>query len=179
MSSVWSILAIRRVLSQLQPMRDGRIISEDVLESCILESWIDRVLCSQSFSTLFTNVHAVHSGAILSDHYPLFFSIKADLLSIRAAPSVSSKRLRRTDWSKVTSCDIEKYCSMVSRCISPLPADAVDCTLPDCSVHHDVLDSYGMHLVSTLLTCALDCFPTQSVSATRKGLLVGVNLSVG
>ena len=36
MSSVWSILAIRRVLSQLQPMRDGRIMSEDVLESCIL-----------------------------------------------------------------------------------------------------------------------------------------------
>ena len=34
--SVWSILAIRRVLSQLQPMRDGRIMSEDVLESCIL-----------------------------------------------------------------------------------------------------------------------------------------------
>ena len=38
MSSVWSILAIpfRRVLSQLQLMRDGWIMSEDVLESCIL-----------------------------------------------------------------------------------------------------------------------------------------------
>ena len=36
MSSVWSILAIRRVLSQLQPTRDGRIMSEDDLESCIL-----------------------------------------------------------------------------------------------------------------------------------------------
>ena len=36
MSSVWSILAIQRVLFQLQPTRDGRIMSEDVLESCIL-----------------------------------------------------------------------------------------------------------------------------------------------
>ena len=66
---------------------------------------------------------------------------------------------------------------MVSRRLSPLPADALDCTLPDCSVHHGVLDSYGMHLVSTLLTCALDCFPTRSVSATRKGL-VGWSQSV-
>ena len=40
MSSVWSILAIRRVLSQLQPMRDGRIMSEDVLESCILTLYV-------------------------------------------------------------------------------------------------------------------------------------------
>ena len=158
------------------PFRDDVMFTYE-RDDGLNRSWIDHVLCSQSFSTLFTNIHAVHSGAILSDHYPLFFSIKADLLSIRAAPSVSSKRLRRTDWSKVTSCDIEKYCSMVSRRLSPLPADALDCTLPDCSIHHGVLDSYGMHLVSTLLTCALDCFPTRSVSATRKGL-VGWSQSV-
>lgn len=74
------------------------------------------------------------------------------------------------DWSRVTTLDIEKHCSMVSYRLSPLSSEILDCTLPDCSSHHNVLESFGLHLVSTLLTCAIDCFLTRSVSSTRRNL---------
>ena len=42
-------------------------------------SWIDHVICSQSFSNRISDVRAMHSGYVLSDHSPLLFSIKSDL----------------------------------------------------------------------------------------------------
>ena len=52
------------------------------------------------------------------------------------------------------------------------PSDVDNCISPGCTLHCDTLDLYADHLVSTLLTCALDSFPTRSVSSSRR--LVGV-----
>ena len=133
-------------------------------------SWIDHVLCSQSFSSIISNVCAVHSGSILSDHFPLLFSIEADHLPVKSTEPLSTTKLYRLDWTRVTHNDIDKYCSLVSQRISSLQSDIVDCSVPDCSSHHTVLDSYGSHLVSS----ALECF---QLSTSHKRL-VGWNQSV-
>ena len=140
-------------------------------------SWIDHVLCSQSFSSIISNVRAVHSGSILSDHFPLLFSIEADHLPVKSTEPLSTKKLYRLDWTRVTRNDIDKYCSLVSQRISFLQSDIVDCSVPDCSSHHSILDSYGSHLVSTLLSSALECFPTRPISTSHRRL-VGWNQSV-
>ena len=131
-------------------------------------SWIDHVLCSQSFSSIISNVCAVHSGSILSDHFPLLFSIEADHLPVKSTEPLSTKKLYRLDWTRVTRNDIDKYCSLVSQRISSLQSDIVDCSVPDCSSHHSILDSYGSHLVSTLLSSALECFPTRPISTSHR-----------
>ena len=53
-------------------------------------SWIDHVICSQSFSNRISDVRAMHSGYVLSDHSPLLFSIKSDLSPTSITKSVSS-----------------------------------------------------------------------------------------
>ena len=47
----------------------------------------------------------------------------------------------------------------------------MDCSVPDCSSHHNALDSYGSQLISTLLSSALDCFSTCSVSKSHRRLV--------
>ena len=69
-------------------------------------SWIDHVLCSQSFSSTISNVRAVHSGSILSDHFPLLFTLEADHLPVNYTEPVSSKKLHRIDWTRVTHTNI-------------------------------------------------------------------------
>ena len=72
---------------------------------------------------------------------------------------------------------IDMYCSLVSQRMSSLQSGIVDCSVPDCSSHHTVLDSYGSHLLSTLLSSALERFPTRSISTSHRRL-VGWNQSV-
>ena len=169
MPNFWVILSVHSLCSCDLPFQDDVMFTYEH-DDGLNRSWIDHILYSQSFSSLITHVHAVHSDCILSDHFPLFFSIKAVFLPVPIVPPVSSKQLQNIDWSRVTTLDIEKYCSMVSYRLSPLSSEILDCTLPDCSSHHNVLESFGLHLVSTLLTCANDCFPTRSVSSTRRNL---------
>ena len=57
---------------------------------------------------------------------------------------------------------------MVSQRITSLPSEVVDCSLSDCL--------YGTHVVSTLISCAHECFPTRSTSSRRR--LVGWNQSI-
>ena len=76
----------------------------------------------------------------------------------------------------VSNCDIDKYISLVSQGISTFPSDVYSCISPDCTLHCGTLDLYADHLVSTLLTCALDSFPTRSVTSSRR--LVGWNRSL-
>ena len=84
---------------------------------------------------------------------------------------MSSKKLHRIDWTRVTHNDIDKYRSLVSQRISVLPSDIMDCSVPDCSSHHNALDSYGSQLASILLSSAFVCFPTRSVSKSHRRLV--------
>ena len=140
-------------------------------------SWIDHVLCSQDFSSLITDVHAVHSGSILSDHFPLFFSMKLNSRPAQAPHSPSPRSIRRIDWSKASHSHIEKYCSLVTQLISALPSDVVDCSLTQCTTHRAVLESYGLHLVSTLISSAHEAFPSHLISSSHRRL-VGWNPTV-
>ena len=117
----------------------------------------------------------MHSGYVLSDHSPLLFSIKSDISPTPITKSVSSAYQCRIDWARVSDSDIHKYCSLVSEHITSLQSDVVVCSLSNCSAYHSVLDSYGSHLISTLLSCAHECFPTRSSSTHRR--LVGWNQS--
>ena len=125
-------------------------------------SWIDHVISSQSFSNRISDVRAMHSGYVLSDHSPLPFSIKSDLSPTPITKPVSSANQCRIDWARVSNSNIHKYCYLVSERITSLQSDVVVCSLSNCSAHHSVLDSYGSHLISTLLSCAYECFPTRS-----------------
>ena len=98
-------------------------------------------------------MHAIHSGCILSDHFPLFFSIKADFTPVQNSQSLSPNPLRRANWWRMTPSCIEKYCSIVSVHIPTLPSEVLECSSPSCTAHRSVLDTYGSHLISTLLTC--------------------------
>ena len=44
-------------------------------DSGFARSWIDHVICSQASSALISGMQAVHLGSILSDHFPLSFSL--------------------------------------------------------------------------------------------------------
>ena len=128
-------------------------------------SWIDHVLCSQSHSSLITDVFARHSDCCLSDHYPLCFSLDFNSSPL-PGPSYKPSKSLHIDWQNVSNCDIDKYISLVSQGISTFPSDVYNCISPGCTLHCDTLDLYADHLVSTLLTCALDSFPTRSVSSS-------------
>ena len=130
-------------------------------------SWIDHILCSRTFSSLISDVYTLRSDCILSDHYPLCFSLKANCPSIPITSFTYSKPVR-TNWSNVSHSDIEKYNAMVSQRISSLPPEVFNCSHPHCTIHQNVLDSYSQHLVFTLLTCSSQCFPTISSSSSRK-----------
>ena len=121
-------------------------------------SWIDHVISSQSFSNRISDVRAMHSGYVLSDHSPLLFSIKSDLSPTPITKSVSSANQCRIDWARLSDSDIHKYCSLVSEHITSLQSDVVVCSLSDCSAHHSVLDSYGSHLVSTCSLVHMNVF---------------------
>ena len=60
------------------------LFKDDVLftyerDDGLCRSWIDHVLCSQSFSFTISNVRAVHSGSILSEHFTI---LEADHLPV-------------------------------------------------------------------------------------------------
>ena len=100
----------------------------------------------------------------------LLVSIKADLSLTLITKSVSSANQCCIDRARMSNPDNHEYCSLVSERITSLQSDVVVCSLSNCS-----LDSYGSHLVSTLLSCAHECFPTHSSFTHRR--LVGWNQS--
>ena len=138
-------------------------------------SWIDHVLCSQHISDSFADIHALHSGSTLSDHFPLFFNV--DLLSLSPPPPpptvLGPCHSVRIDWSKVSAANVQNYCDRLSQCIDVLPSDVTNCVAANCTKHQAMLDSYAQSLVSSLLHCASECFPTYTVKSGKR--LVGWN----
>ena len=118
-------------------------------------SWIDHVLCSRTCSSLISDVYIYFAFRLhIIRPFPIVLSIKANCTPRPTSPFNYSKS-HRVNWSKVSHSDIEKYNdNMVSQSISSLPPEVVNCSLPHCTIHQDVLDSYSQYLVFTLLTCA-------------------------
>ena len=115
-------------------------------------------MCTQSFSSQVSNVYTFHFGANLSDHFPMFFSLHVDCLTMHTTPlpssSVSSCNTPNIDWSKVSSQDIEKYQEMVAQRLSSLLPEIVNCCNVACTSHHVMLDNCAHQLVNTLLECS-------------------------
>ena len=123
-------------------------------------SWIDHIICSQSFSSLVSNVNIVNSGSILSDHFPLSFQIQVNCIFTSPSPSSSSTFTHLcVDWSTASSSDLEKFCDLVSQNLSPLPSEIISCCSTDCSCHRHLLDDYADHLVHTLLVIPFPLIP--------------------
>jgi hypothetical protein len=78
-------------------------------------SWIDHVLCSVSYYSLVTDVSPLRSGQILSDHFPLCFSLAVECSHARSSYSTPPTVNHTLDWSKATTIDIERFCAMVSK----------------------------------------------------------------
>ena len=55
----------------------------------------------------------------------------------------------------------------VAESLSDLPHEILSCTDTSCSVHHKMLDTYAEHFISTLLYCALQCFPCCTRSSRK------------
>ena len=126
-------------------------------------SWIDHVLCSASYYSLVTDVSSLRSGHILSDHFPLCFSLAVECSRARSSSSTPTTVNHTLDWSKATKIDIERFCAMVSKNITALPFYVRDCASPSCSSHSAFLDSYAQDLVDVLLVSARNCVPSRSV----------------
>ena len=88
-------------------------------DDSLVRSWLDNILCSHHSSMPISNVY---SGSISSDHFPVFFQLMASCLSLPYPKLVQRDRQRvRIDWTKVSSADVENYCSLVSQSIDELP----------------------------------------------------------
>ena len=131
-------------------------------------SWIDHVLCSQHITDSFADIHDLHSGSTLSDHFPLFFNV--DLQSLSAPPPtvLGPCHSVRIDWSKLSAANVQNYCDRLSQCINVLPYNVTNCVAANCRKHQAMLDSYAQSLVSSLLHCASECFPTYTVKSGKK-----------
>ena len=70
------------------------------------------------------------------------------------------------DWSKVTPANIQSYCDMLPQFLVSLPSEVSNCVSSCCTHHGDT-----QNLVSTMLECASNCFPTITSISARK--LVG------
>ena len=136
-------------------------------DDCVTQSWLYHVLCSQKFSTHISDIHAVHSASITSDHFPLFFNITVSCKLVPHIRSPAVRRPPRTAWSKVSSADIDHYSHLVSCSITTLPSQIYSCVTPNCTEHNHSLDSYARNFLSTLLDCARQCFPQHSSSPRR------------
>ena len=97
----------------------------------VARSWIDHIVCTQSFSSQVSNVYTLRTGSNLSDHFPMFFLLHVNCLTMHSTPlpssSVLSYNTPNIDWSKVTLHDIEKYQEMVTQCLSSLLPEIVNC----------------------------------------------------
>ena len=127
-------------------------------------------------SSIISDIHAVHCGTILSDHFPLFFKLHIQPQSL---PTTKPRVLRRTciDWSKVTPANIQNYCDMLSQFLVSLPSEVSNCVSSCCPHHRDALDFWAQNFVSTMLECASNCFPT--ITSTSARTLVGWKDSAG
>ena len=134
----------------------------------LVRSWIDHIMCSQSLSSLVTDVHTLKHGTNLSDHLPLLFLLHINCSSVPISlPSAAPKPAVRVDLSKATQANIMKYRDMISARLSDPPAAFMCCSQPDCSTHNSLLDNYAEHIMLTLLDCAYHCFPCRSPSSKR------------
>ena len=113
---------------------------------------------TEDFSSLISDVYIYFAFRLhIIRPFPIVLSIKANCTPRPTTPFNYSKS-HRVNWSKVSHSDIEKYNDMVSQSISSLPPEVVNCSLPHCTIHQDVLDSYSQYLVFTLLTSMLSYF---------------------
>ena len=128
----------------------------------LARSWIDHVICSQISPLLVSDVHASHSACNLSDHSPLYFKLNINCAFAPTLSSSSSSASRHINWSEVTPSHIECYQARVAESLSDLPHEILSCTDTSSSVHHNMLDSYAEHFISTLLDCAFPCYTRSS-----------------
>ena len=88
------------------------------------------------------------------------------LLPLRSASS--SSKSHYILWQEASSSDIEEY---QKQSLPLLPVHLVNCTLTDCSCHHELLDNYTLQLVTCLRHSASQCFPCHSPSKSRQSLV--------
>ena len=126
-------------------------------------SWIDHVMCSQSFSTLVTDVFARHSGSNLSDHSPIHFLLHVQGQSILQSPLSSSpnhSKSTKIRWSNISQRDLENYHNLLSKNLLTFPPEVANCSNVDCKVHYEVF--YSAFCVNLV---ALFCFPCSTPSS--------------
>ena len=106
----------------------------------LVRSWIDHVVCTNSFSSLDSDVYRVQLGSNLSDHYPLGFIVQVDCVTIPVLEPYPSSHTHHIDWTKSSSDDVKNYCNLISQCLPALSPDYVDCCSPECICHHNNYD---------------------------------------
>ena len=88
---------------------------------------------------------AKSASETISEH---FFHVLTSCLSISSSNSITHNVQRvHIDWSKVSPDDVDIYCSQLSQSIGVLLTTVWDCSVADCSVHRDILDSYARNII--------------------------------
>ena len=163
------------------------MLSVDYHRSCITytyerdddlcRSWIDHIVCFQSCSSLVSDLSVNHSGNF-SDHSPLTFAVHANCEPY-CHPSCPKMSPPKIDWSKVTSTDADRFCDMVSKHLPSFPQKNLNCSIHDCTAHHEDIDLYTQSFVSVLESCSLLCFPPFTSSPASLPKLPGWNDGTG
>ena len=81
-----------------------------------------------------TDVHALHSGSTLSDHFPLFFIFHLHYLS--PPPTVlGSSQLVCIGWYKTIVANVKINVWWLSQYIGLLPSNITNCVAANCTQH--------------------------------------------
>ena len=100
-----------------------------------VHSWIDHILCTQSFSGFVSDAQTLRSGSNLSDHFPLCFKFHVNCLAASRhflPPTTPSSISHHILWSKVSKTDIGNYQDLVCQRLPKLPSDILACAEIDC-----------------------------------------------
>ena len=125
-----------------------------------VRSWIDHVVCNESYSSLINQLHLMNSGINLSDHLPISFTLDVPVcVGHNSQLKCSSPIEKSCNSSKVEQHHIDKYRHLLS---ADIPPDFACCCEPDCTGHTKILDSYSATFVKCLVDAASLSIPHHS-----------------
>ena len=125
-----------------------------------VRSWIDHVLCNESYSNLINQLHPMNSGINLSDHLPISFTLNVSPVCVghnsklKCSPPIE----KSCNWSNVEQHHNDKYRHLISADLPSLPPDLACCCEPDILR----LDCYSATFVKCLVDAASFSIPHHS-----------------
>ena len=139
-----------------------------VRDDGLARSWPDHFLISEGLVSKLSMVSTLQTGSNLSDHLPLFATLALQLRFPLAPVTVQPSKPTKTNWSKVSDLDIQRFRDYISAHLPVIDVDLLLCHDSTCTVHASLIDS----LVDSFLNCihwaSFSSLPTLSQLSKRR-----------